>query len=229
MNLGTCNWKMAELLKTKTKIRSDHRAHTSKVIDQCKQLLKNFEPGLKTKLKTLKATLLEKEQTLKNLDDSIIKLVDEEEILKEIEIAANFTEQIKEIVIDIEEKLKLNDQQENEKTAANSSSAVATSKSGKLAYARLPKLVIKRFGSQACNWIEFWDTFVNSHMDHLLNLTPVTDSRDLWKLRKLYDTIEQDVQGLESLGVPVTSYGSLFVSVVQSRLPTDILIEIGKV
>ena len=67
-------------------------------------MLENFEPGLETKLKTLKATLLEKEQTLKSLDESIIELVDEEEILKEIEIAANFTEQIKEIVIDIEEK-----------------------------------------------------------------------------------------------------------------------------
>ena len=78
-------------------------------------MLENFEPGLKTKLKTLKATLLEKEQILKSLDESIIELGDEEEVLKEIEIAANFTEQIKEIVIDIEEKLKLSDQQENEK------------------------------------------------------------------------------------------------------------------
>ena len=151
---------------------------------------------------------------------------------------------------------------------------------------RLSKLVIKKFGGQACHWIEFWDTFVsavhnneslsdierfsylrtllegpaystvaglaltstnyekavdllkqrcgqkqviiNSHMNHLLNLTPVTDSPDLWKLRKLYDIIEQDISGLESLGVLVTSYGSLLVSVVQSRLPTDILIQIGK-
>ena len=56
---------------------------------------------------------------MKSLDESIIELVDEEEIFKEIKIAANFTEQIKEIVIDIKEKLKLYDQQENEKTAGN--------------------------------------------------------------------------------------------------------------
>ena len=54
------------------------------------------------------------------------------------------------------------------------------------------------------------------------------DSRDLWKLRKLHDITEQDVCGLESLGVPVTSYRALLVSVAQSRLPTDILVEIGK-
>ena len=87
-------------------------------------------------------------------------------------------------------------------------------------YEKAVDLLKQRFGQK--------QVIINSHMDHLLNLTPVTDSRDLWKLRKLYDTIEQDVRGLESLGVPVTSYGSLLVSVVQSRLPTDILIEIGK-
>ena len=42
---------MAELLKTKTKVRGGHRVHTSKVIDQCKQLLENFEPGLKNEIK----------------------------------------------------------------------------------------------------------------------------------------------------------------------------------
>ena len=87
-------------------------------------------------------------------------------------------------------------------------------------YEKAVDLLKQRFGQK--------QVIINSHMDHLLNLTPVTDSRDLWKLRKLYDTIEQDVRGLESLGVPVTSYGSLLVSVLQSRLPTDILIEIGK-
>ena len=69
---------MEQLLKMKTKVCGGHRAHTSKIINQCKQLLENFELGLKTKLKTLKATLLEKEQTLKSLDESIIELVDEE-------------------------------------------------------------------------------------------------------------------------------------------------------
>ena len=33
------------------------------------------------------------------------------------------------------------------------------SRKGKSAYARLPKLVIKKFGGQDCNGIEFWDTF----------------------------------------------------------------------
>ena len=65
-------------------------------------------------------------------------------------------------------------------------------------------------------------------MEHLLNLQAVTDSRELRKLRKLYDTIEQDIRGLRSLDVEVSSYGSLLISVIQGRLPRDILIDIGK-
>ena len=69
---------------------------------------------------------------------------------------------------------------------------------------------------------------INSHMEHLLNLQAVTDSRELRKLRTLYDTIEQDIKGLRSLDVEVSSHGSLLISVIQGRLPRDILIDIGK-
>ena len=50
----------------------------------------------------------------------------------------------------------------------------------------------------------------------------------LRKLRKLYDTIEQDIRGLRSLDVEISSYRSLLISVIQGRLPRDILIDIGK-
>ena len=60
---------MTELLKTKTKVRGGHRAHTSKLIAECKVALDNYEPSLQTKIKTWKATLQEKETTLKELDD----------------------------------------------------------------------------------------------------------------------------------------------------------------
>ena len=65
-------------------------------------------------------------------------------------------------------------------------------------------------------------------MEHLLILQAVTDSRELRKLRKLYDTIEQDIRGLRSLDVEVSSYGSLLISIIQGRLPRDILTDIGK-
>ena len=42
---------MTELLKTKTKVRGGHRAHTSKLIAECKVALDNYEPSLQTKIK----------------------------------------------------------------------------------------------------------------------------------------------------------------------------------
>ena len=87
---------MDELLKTKTKVRGGHRAHTSKLIAECKVALDNYEPSLQTKIKTWKTTLQEnpqeKETTLKELDEAIFEPVSEGEILKEIETASTFTE-----------------------------------------------------------------------------------------------------------------------------------------
>ena len=68
--------------------------------------LDNYEPSLQTKIKTWKATLQEKETTLKELDEAIFELVSEDEILKEIETASTFTEQIKETIVIIDDKLK---------------------------------------------------------------------------------------------------------------------------
>ena len=104
---------MTELIKTKTKVRGGHRAHTSKLIAECKVALDNYEPSLQTKIKTWKATLQEKETTLKELDEAIFELVSEDEILKEVETASTFTEQIKEAIIIIDDKLKAETPQNN--------------------------------------------------------------------------------------------------------------------
>ena len=104
---------MTELLKTKTKVRGGHRAHTSKLIAECKVALDNYEPSLQTKIKTWKATLQEKETTLKEFNEAIFELVSEDEILKEIETASTFTEQIKETIVIIDDKLKAETPQNN--------------------------------------------------------------------------------------------------------------------
>ena len=269
-------------------VRDGHRAHTSKLIAECKVALDNYEPSQQTKMKTWKATLQEKETTLKELDEAIFELVSEDETLKEIETASTFTEQIKETIVIIDDKLNAETPQNNNQPwqAAQAVQDPTTYKSKGVTHARLPKLVIKKFGGQPWQWLEFWDSFVasvhdnedlsdaerfsyfksllegpaystvaglaltstnyekaigllksrygqrqviiNSHMEHLLNLQAVTDSRELRKLRKLYDTIEQDIRGLRSSDVEVSSYGSLLISVIQGRLPQDIIIDIGK-
>ena len=58
---------MTELLKTKTKVCGGHRAHTSKLIAECKVALDNYEPSLQTKIKTWKATFTRKGDSLEGV------------------------------------------------------------------------------------------------------------------------------------------------------------------
>ena len=153
---------MTELLKTKTKVCGDHRAQRSKLIAECKVALDNYEPSLQTKIKTWKATLQEKETTLKELDEAIFELVSEDEILKEIETASTFIQQMKETIVITDDKLKAKTPQNNNQPwqAAQAVQDPTTYKSKGVTHARLPKLVIKNFGGQPWQWLEFWDSFV---------------------------------------------------------------------
>ena len=112
----------------------------------------------------LTATLQEKETTLKELDEAIFELVSEDEILKEIVTASTFTEQIKETIVIIDDKLKAETPQNNNQPwqAAQTVQDPTTYKSKGVTHARLPKLVIKKFGFQPWQWLEFWDSFVAS-------------------------------------------------------------------
>ena len=155
---------MTELLKTKTKLHGGHRAYMSKLIAKCKVGHDNYEPSLQTKTKTWKATLLEKETTLKELDEAIFELGSGDEILKELETASTFTEQIKETIVIIDDKLKAETPQNINQPwqAAQAVQDPTTYESKGVTHARLPKLVIKKFGGQPWQWLEFWDSFVAS-------------------------------------------------------------------
>ena len=83
---------------------------------------------------------------MKELDEAIFELVSEDEILKEIETASTFTEQIKETIVIIDDKLKAETPQPWQ--AAQAVQDPITYKSKGVTHARLPKLVIKKFGGQ---------------------------------------------------------------------------------
>ena len=72
-------------------------------------------------------------------------------------------------------------------TAANYDEAIATLK--------------KRFGNP--------QLIVNRHMEALLNVTAVSTHHDVKGLRRLHDSVEAHVRGLQALGVPPSSYGGL--------------------
>lgn len=69
---------------------------------------------------------------------------------------------------------------------------------------------------------------VNRHMDALLCLTAVTSRHDVKGLRRLYDATEANVRGLKALEVKAESYGSLMLSILMNKLPTEIRLIVSR-
>ncbi|XP_065059138.1 uncharacterized protein LOC135686755 [Rhopilema esculentum] len=69
---------------------------------------------------------------------------------------------------------------------------------------------------------------INSHMEALMKLPSCSDSTDVHGLRKLYDSIEANIRGLQSLGINSAQYGALLIPVLQQKLPSDLQVEISR-
>ena len=73
-------------------------------------------------------------------------------------------------------------------------------------------LLIERFGQQ--------QKIVNAHMQRLLDL-PKPDT-GLISLQLFYDTIENHIRGLASLGQSKDSYGALLIPIILGKLPAEV-------
>ena len=91
-------------------------------------------------------------------------------------------------------------------TAANYDEAIATLK--------------KRFGNP--------QLIVNRHMDALLNTATVSSHHDVKGLRKLYDSVEAHIRGLQALGISVSAYIGMLSSVLVNKLPPEIKLIISR-
>ena len=65
--------------------------------------------------------------------------------------------------------------------------------------------------------------------DQILNMSPVSDSCGVEKLRKLYDCIETNVRNLKSLGVSSDSFAPVIIPTILSKIPSSIRISVSKV
>ncbi|XP_064482941.1 uncharacterized protein LOC135395778 [Ornithodoros turicata] len=63
------------------------------------------------------------------------------------------------------------------------------------------------------------------HLHNLRHLPRVKSSEDVPALRKLYDRVQTNTRGLQSLGVSSTTYSSMMVDILLSVLPSDIVVE----
>lgn len=58
------------------------------------------------------------------------------------------------------------------------------------------------------------DLIVSAHMSKLLALTPVKRSSDIVAVRRLYDEFEDQIRGLEAMGVVSDTYGGLLCPIL---------------
>ena len=87
-------------------------------------------------------------------------------------------------------------------------------------YEEAVKLLIKRYGNK--------QVLISAHIEKLLNLTPVISINDVKRIRKLYDEIEAHTRNLKSLSVNTDKYGPVLVSIVMSKLPSEIKLVISR-
>ncbi|GBM11893.1 hypothetical protein AVEN_209599-1 [Araneus ventricosus] len=87
-------------------------------------------------------------------------------------------------------------------------------------YAKAVKILEDRFGRQ--------ELIVDYHMNNLLNLTPVRKSFDVIALRNLYDQLEVNIRGLESLEISPDSYSCLLFPIIMKAIPPDLALEYNR-
>ena len=85
-------------------------------------------------------------------------------------------------------------------------------------YDQARKLLEDRYGKT--------QVIISAHMDNLLKLNPCT-SHQPQQLRYLYDQIQVQIRGLESLDVTTESYGQLLIPIIMSKLPNEIRLQIS--
>ena len=64
-------------------------------------------------------------------------------------------------------------------------------------------------------------------MDAMLSLEPVVGD-NLVELRKLCDEIEVHIRNLQQFGVQTDNYGPVLISIIRSKIPNDVNLEISR-
>ena len=86
-------------------------------------------------------------------------------------------------------------------------------------YGEAIDILTKRFGDKS--------QITAKHMEALMSIEAVTSNNNLPALRRLYNTLEVHIRGLQSLGVSQSSYGALLSPVILTKLPQEIRIIIS--
>ena len=154
-------------------IRAGHRNYVESSLEETAALLENIDQNTIRKLKQLKITLKEEIEIIKDLEDDIVDLTeDEDELMTEIREAGEFRRKVCEALLNIEEKTGTETQSSHE---IPSQVQVISSSS------KLPKLKLKKFNGEVTQWLTFWDIYKSTIHDNpgLNVITKFSYLRDL--------------------------------------------------
>lgn len=72
------------------------------------------------------------------------------------------------------------------------------------------------------------EMLIRSHINKLLNLSPVRSSSNLKELRNLYDACEIHIRSLKSLGIELQTYGSLLFPIITKLIPEGVILNYNR-
>ena len=141
-------------VKQQIKIRSGHRAYVSKLLKRVPEVAPDGEEQIELLRISLKGNL----SVLEDLDKSILELVEEGNIDKEIEESEGIKDEIHLNLLKLDSLLKeLKTPSQPSEPSAVSTSPQATGSTSHST--KLPKLVLKKFSGDSKTWQEWWDSF----------------------------------------------------------------------
>ena len=116
-------------VKKKKQVRHGHKNHVRKTIKEAKEFTQGYDgenEEIEAELKACKEVLVEKLTVLKELDEEILGLTEENDIEEEINTSGDFSKQTKKCIIEIGNALRRNAKvsQENKSPEQNQSSDI---------------------------------------------------------------------------------------------------------
>ena len=140
-------------VKQQIRIRGGHRAYVSKLLKRVPEVASDDEE----QIELLRISLKGKLSVLKDLDKSILELVEESNIDREIEESEGIKDDIH-LGIHLDSLLKeLKTPSQPSEPSPVSTSPQATGSTSHST--NLPKLVLKKFSGDPKTWQEWWDSF----------------------------------------------------------------------
>ena len=86
-------------------------------------------------------------------------------------------------------------------------------------YNQAIEILEKRYGNK--------QLLITSQADQLLSISAITSTSDAKKIRESYEIFETNVPNLHSLDIDTSKYRPAPISVVMSKLPEDIKLQIS--